>query len=165
MSRPFLSTLSGKNVWLREIDGDDLGRIVTWRNDPEISKCFFTKKLSLKSQKPWFRRYLKDRSDLTYIIAQTEDSTICGMIALYNIDGTKAEVGRTIVISDHRGHGYAGEALSLILKLAFETLRLDEVYLSVYAWNKPAIKMYRKAGFKVAAKGDVLVMVKYRGKK
>lgn len=46
-----------------------------------------------------------------------------------------------------RGRGVGESALRQLLTLAFNELSLDEVRLGVFAFNAPAIALYRKLGF------------------
>lgn len=46
------------------------------------------------------------------------------------------------------GRGYGTEALSLLIKYCFNTLNLYRVELEVFEFNKRAIKVYQKCGFK-----------------
>ncbi|MBU7025134.1 MAG: GNAT family N-acetyltransferase, partial [Theionarchaea archaeon] len=60
----------------------------------------------------------------------------------------KAELGIFIGEKKYWGKGYGTEAVRLGLKLAFEALNLNKVYLRAFINNKRAQKCYEKAGFK-----------------
>ena len=53
---------------------------------------------------------------------------------------------------DARGRGYGSEATRLVLDYAFTALGLSSVFLRVYAFNLAGIRVYEKAGFRVAAR-------------
>ena len=44
--------------------------------------------------------------------------------------------------------GYAYMGMKLVLKFAFENIKLNRVFLGVVEWNLAAIKLYEKIGFK-----------------
>ena len=48
---------------------------------------------------------------------------------------------------EHRGKGYASEAIDLLLELAFDHMNLNRIYLRVFTENQPAIKCYDRCGF------------------
>jgi RimJ/RimL family protein N-acetyltransferase len=45
--------------------------------------------------------------------------------------------------------GYGSEATELMVHYAFSTLNLNRIQLHVAKENKPAVKVYQKAGFKI----------------
>ena len=55
----------------------------------------------------------------------------------------------TIGERDAWGRGLGTEATRLMLGLAFDTLGLHRVGLTVFAFNERAIRSYRKAGFAI----------------
>ena len=56
--------------------------------------------------------------------------------------------------ADAHGKGYARTASEEILKIAFEVLGLERVYLYVSVENIAANKFYQKFGFKSEGKSD-----------
>jgi RimJ/RimL family protein N-acetyltransferase len=73
-----------------------------------------------------------------------------GHIELAAIDGDAgtAHVNRVLVGSpDARGRGVGGAAIRAVLRVAWERLRLVEVTLAVFAWNRAAIRCYEREGF------------------
>ena len=46
-----------------------------------------------------------------------------------------------------QGKGIASQATTTLLKIAFEDLNLERVYLNVLSDNKRAIRLYEKIGF------------------
>jgi len=55
--------------------------------------------------------------------------------------------------------GVGGEAIKLLMKHAFIDLNLESLYLSAYEYNKPARRLYEKAGFKFVGKRRNAVIV------
>ena len=58
-----------------------------------------------------------------------------------------AGLGRIAIAPQHRGKGYAGEMMALILARAFSYAWVHRVDLLVYSHNTAAIATYQKAGF------------------
>jgi RimJ/RimL family protein N-acetyltransferase len=58
-----------------------------------------------------------------------------------------SEIG--IIIGDKSAwnQGYGTESVRLLVKLGFETLNLNRIYLHVFETNPRAVKCYEKAGF------------------
>jgi RimJ/RimL family protein N-acetyltransferase len=78
-------------------------------------------------------------------------------IGTTNLDGIdrhhrKAEFGICIGEKDCWGKGYGTEATRLTLDYAFTVLGLHSVVLNVASYNEPAIRAYRRAGFREAGR-------------
>ena len=58
------------------------------------------------------------------------------------------EFGIMIGEKSYWNQGYGNEAVRLLLKLGFETMNLNRVFLRVFETNPRAIRAYEKAGFK-----------------
>ncbi|HET6872670.1 MAG TPA: GNAT family protein [Sporolactobacillaceae bacterium] len=96
---------------------------------------------------------VREQSDLSHVsfrIRTNEDDRLIGFVALFNIEWNNRCATMAIGIGDEkdRGKGYGAEALQLILNYAFNELNLHRVGLDVISYNQPAIRSYKRAGFK-----------------
>lgn len=150
--------IKGEKIDLRLIKEKDIELLRQWRN--AYSERFFTKDYITKAQqRQWYSKYSESIGrDLMFII-QLKDTTPIGTIALYNIDVTNriADFGRMLLIQEYEGQGYAKESVSLILKFAFETLKLWKVKAQVFLDNAKAIGMYSSCGFDSFARPIMLM--------
>ncbi|MGH2508259.1 MAG: GNAT family N-acetyltransferase, partial [Ktedonobacteraceae bacterium] len=48
---------------------------------------------------------------------------------------------------EHRGKGYASEAILLVLRYYFQEMRYQKVTVRVYSFNEPSIKLHEKLSF------------------
>lgn len=84
--------------------------------------------------------------------------TVCeqliGAISLEQISwsGKRAELRVFIGPEECRGRGYGTDAVGSILRIAFDEMGLNEVYLRVKRTNLRAIACYRKCGFRVSGR-------------
>lgn len=140
--------LEGKKIILRNAGSQDLDRMRIWRN--RYRKNFFNQnKLSGEKQWEWFEKYLKDKSDKMFII-QTKKGLPIGMIGLklVKLQDKVMELGRMILGErQFRHRGFASDSVRTLLKFAFKTLKLKEVFLEVFEKNWKAINLYRSCGF------------------
>ncbi|BGP51215.1 hypothetical protein JCM10450v2_007144 [Rhodotorula kratochvilovae] len=60
----------------------------------------------------------------------------------------KGEFG-CFIAAPHCGKGYATEAIEWVLEMAFVSYGLHRVEGGVFSWNKPALRVYEKAGFTI----------------
>lgn len=89
-----------------------------------------------------------------------EDDEHIGTISLKNIDflHRKAEYAISVRGKWH-GSGVAKKATEILVKYAFEELKLHKIYLNVLSDNIRAIKFYEKCGFQFEGefKDDLLL--------
>lgn len=140
----------GTRVRLRPLERRHLSSCVEWLNDPEITEHLsFSEPISMEGEQRWYEDLLRDKSTKVYAVETLQGEHI-GNLGLHDIDlhSRKTEFGIFIGKKDLWGKGYGTEAVLLALKLAFEGLNLNKVFLRVFTGNKRAQKCYEKAGFK-----------------
>ncbi|MFL6114929.1 MAG: GNAT family N-acetyltransferase [Catenulispora sp.] len=94
------------------------------------------------------RRPGPETLEFDLVIARREDDLMVGGInvtGVNQINGTFAYgVG---LISEHKGNGYAAEAVLLILRFMFYERRFQKCEAHVYDYNSASISLHRKLGF------------------
>lgn len=152
--------LVGTKINLRLITENDIEWLRQLRN--RYAGDFFTKdQITPQQQRAWYQKYSENVNDKMFII-QLKDSTPVGTIALYNINiaDRSAELGRTVLLAEHRGQGYMEEAIKILKVHAFENMRLWHIRLSVYLDNASAISLYHKCGFESTSRPIMLMEAK-----
>lgn len=84
---------------------------------------------------------------------------------IYEGDHGRLWLDRFFIDEHHQGKGLARMILPILLDRLYEEYVVDEIFLSVYETNKPAIHLYESLGFKFNGELDInneLVMVKKR---
>ena len=138
------------NIHLRPLEKKDAPLMLEWQQDPSIM-CFFrfdTSHASLATCEAFIAGADRDPSCRHYAIAD-EDDTYLGTISLKHIDplGGCAEYAICTRQCAH-GTGAALQATQALLRIAFEELELQRVYLNSLEENGRANAFYRKAGFR-----------------
>jgi RimJ/RimL family protein N-acetyltransferase len=129
----------------------DIKLRVKWLNNPKIFKFLSDKpvKTTLVKQKKWFADYLKsiDKKFFTILV----DEKPIGMMGLSDIDKVikKAEVFIWIGEDEYRGRGFGEQAMKYLIDYAFKKLQLRKLTLGVFEFNKHAVQVYKKLGFKI----------------
>ena len=138
--------ISDGKVSVRLFCRDDIALKVQWINDPSNHQYLhYDLPLEYDKTLQWFEgRNLAARLDCTI----EYDGVPVGLIGLLAIDrvNRKAEYYITIGSHEYKGKGIATTASRLILKYAFEQLKLNKVYLNVDAENRAACALYEKLG-------------------
>jgi RimJ/RimL family protein N-acetyltransferase len=145
--------LAGKNIILRPLKFEDLGKTNEWRNNLVLIKLTqgirFPK--TLEMDKDWFQVALNDKSNrnIYFGIDEIETNKFIGIIQLHNIDYISgiAEFGAFIGDIKFKGKGYGKESLNLVLRYAFNVLNLRKISLKVVSTNEIAITLYNHIGF------------------
>lgn len=86
----------------------------------------------------------------TFIYRIVLGGAMIGTVQLFKFDPEQksAVVGRFLIGDErNRSKGYGKQALREIVKLGFEEFGLNTVILSVFDFNRGAIRCYEKAGF------------------
>ncbi|MEO8246649.1 MAG: GNAT family protein [Chloroflexota bacterium] len=150
-ARP-VPTLRAARVYLRPAEKDDLERFVRWFADGQVTRYLALRApFSLAAEERWFEQMLgsQGKRDYHFVICLLEEGTPIGTAGLHGINGMEgnAEFGISIGEKAYWNQGYGTEALHAICDFGFGALRLERIYLQVYAPNKRAQRSYQKAGF------------------
>jgi RimJ/RimL family protein N-acetyltransferase len=124
--------------------------VTKWNYDTEIN-FYFSKRppLSQEQQHLWLEKTLNDSSKKKYIIIHQLNKKPIGMVSLMKISIPlqKAEFGITIGEKNYWGTGVAKAASNMLLHYAFQILKLEEIYLTVFKDNIRAIQFFNNIGF------------------
>lgn len=148
----------GQLVNLRAFTDDDIKLSVDFMNDMEIVLNLdddAPMPQSYETQKEWFEEMRKDKKsykDFFWAI-DTKEGKHIGGCGVNRMDGKNrvAMVGIYIGDRDYLGKGYGTDAMKVLLEFLFEEYNVNKVKLTVFGFNKRAIKSYEKCGFKTEA--------------
>jgi len=145
--------LVSDQIYLRPVVTTDATRAyVSWLNDPETTRYLESGGIqeTVDSIVAYIERY-QNRSDALFLAIVLKAGDIhVGNLKLEPINWRhhNAALGILIGAPEARGRGIGGEAIILLLRYSFDVLKLHRVALGVTADNLPAIRCYRKIGFK-----------------
>ncbi len=146
----YYKKIEGERLYLSPISVEDAALYTKWINDPAVSENLGNASMvvSLGAEK----KALETMADtgVNFAMVLKENDVLLGNISLNELNQLhrRAVLGIFIGEEEHRGKGYGGEAIQLLLGFAFETLNLHNVTLKVFSDNQPAVECYKKAGFK-----------------
>lgn len=137
-------------ITIRPITVEDTANVIRWRNNPAVLANFiYQKPFTEEDHLNWLNTKVFTGDTAQFIIEETASKTPIGSVYLRDIDKVhqKGEFGIFIGEDLARGKGYGTLATKLILQYAFQELKLNKVFLRVFADNPSAIACYKKAGF------------------
>src|SRR5690606_25565469 len=84
---------------------------------------------------------------LRLVICNQNEEAV-GAIDLFDFDPLHRRAGiGVMILAEHRSHGYASDAIELLLQYCQHTLQLHQVYCSIITTNLPSINLFTKAEF------------------
>ena len=144
--------MTGSQVYLRPLTGEDAAAFVPWINDAEVTRTLAVGAavMDRQAEQTWIEKTNASEHDVLFgIVVQGTDQLI-GLIGLNQIDfrHQSASLGMMIGEKSMWGKGYGTEATKLVVRYAFEELHLNRVQLHVYEYNLRGIRVYEKVGFR-----------------
>ncbi len=164
MTKRFVPTYQNNKVRLRLLEAADLPLTLSWRNQDNIRRWFFSSDvITLEGHKQWFQKYAERDDDFIFIFEEIDRNyDPVGQLSLYHIDWDQcsAEFGRLMIgKKEAAGKGLAVSATSLVLDIARREFGLREIYLEVFADNAAAVAVYKHCGFEIVSdENNVLKM-------
>ncbi len=155
--RPTHPPLTGKRVVLRFPTAADHDQ---WAKVREASREFLTPwepqwtadELEPAAWRRRLRRYreeLRQGSGAAFLIFEHQSGGLAGGISIGNIRYGVAQSGQIgyWMSQEHAGRGLMVEAVGLVLKHGFETLRLHRIEAACIPDNRRSVRVLEKAGF------------------
>jgi diamine N-acetyltransferase len=144
--------LKGQLIGLRAVEPSDLELLYQWENNPAVWHLSNT---LAPFSKHTLKEYIENAKHDIYVTKQlrliitTEKYGPIGCIDLFDFDPTNQRAGIGILIADaqHRGKGYASEALEILCNYCFSILHLHQLYCNINANNTASISLFMKCGF------------------
>lgn len=133
---------------LEEKDCDMLLRII---NDPDTERMLGGSSFPVSSvaQKDWLINKASGKNILRCAIVPADNNDVAvGTAMLTDIDEKNATAEIHIKLDlEVRHEGYGTQAINLLVKYAFEQLRLNCLYAKILEANIPSQKLFEKCGF------------------
>lgn len=142
----------GERIMLREFEQNDLGEMRKWITDPDSTRYLsdtFVVPQTWEQTAGFLDALLSGgKPGVHLVIADIMTGDYLGQCDLMNVTDYSRKAELAIVLGpEHQGKGYGGEAIELLLELAFCHLNLNRVHLRVSSQNARALICYERAGF------------------
>jgi RimJ/RimL family protein N-acetyltransferase len=148
-----IQKISGKKINLRVLEKNDLEKSLMWLKDTSINMYLSSNFRDYDREKElkWFEFIQNSNNDVVFAIEEKVSGLHIGNCSLDKINWERESCEMGIVIGDKNNwnKGFGSEAVKTITEFAFRKLGLQSVQLNVYKYNRRAIRVYRKCGFKL----------------
>ena len=141
----------GDLVRLRSFEPGDAERYRGWVNDPEIARLIDRAGPVGKAEhEAWYRALMASASAAVFAVDRLTDGAFIGIVWLYDMHPRHRRAEVRIVIGDKSGWGggYGTDALRVLARIAFGTLKLEKLWADVLVTNPRAARAFERAGFK-----------------
>lgn len=147
--------LVGARIRLTEMSEPDVIQFYDWfwNSPPERMTCWPVEPLTLDETIARFHAPPATNAPKRIAIRRIEDDVFVGRISYFNVNtrNRSAEIGY-LIGPDYRGHGYASDALTLLLNYLFHDLKLNRVHAQTGAFNGASISLLVRHGFQLEAR-------------
>lgn len=143
--------LAGDVIYLRPTEPEDLPLICKWANDPEIRQLTGeVLPMSMKKAAEFMEKVNTEKDRVWFSVVLKENDRVIGEAGLLRMFHPWRTTDLTLIIGekDCWGKGYGTEALLLLLDYAFGYLNFHRVSVGVVGFNKRALQVYEKVGFR-----------------
>jgi RimJ/RimL family protein N-acetyltransferase len=140
----------GALVRLRTFEPGDAERYRAWVNDPETARLIDRAGPVGKAEhEAWYRALMASPSAAVFAVDRLTDGAFVGIVWLYDIHPRHRRAEVRIMIGDKSawGGGYGTDALRVLTRIAFGTLKLERLWADVLATNPRAARAFERAGF------------------
>jgi diamine N-acetyltransferase len=144
-------------VRLRAVEPEDLELLYKWENEESNWRLSNTlapySRFVLKNYIAGSHKSLFETGQLRLMIDLHGEQRTVGTIDLFDFDHFHLRAGVGILVADDadRHKGYASAALACLVKYAFETLRLHQLWCNILSDNEESIRLFRNHGFSPCA--------------
>jgi len=143
--------LKGKKVSLRPIEPWDIDKILDWENN---HKNWRVSNTLVPFSKELITQYINSAQDIysvkqiRFIITQTDILSPIGSLDLFEFSPRHQRAGVGILIDEeHRGKGYAAEALTLLEDYALNTVGIRNLFCNILEDNTESQSLFEKVGY------------------
>lgn len=144
--------VSGERVAIGPLRRDLTALYLQWNNDLATSRTIgLSWPVTIEQESERYDARIHDPNAVWFTIYERQESRPVGLAWLYDIDHrhARASFGISIGNDGDRGRGFGTEATRLTLDYAFTALGLQNVMLTVLAFNSAGVSAYERAGFRV----------------
>lgn len=156
---------SNQEIYLRALEPSDIDILYKYENDKDVWRVSGT---TMPYSRYVLKKYIENSftdiyqsGQLRLMIVRGDDAI--GSIDIFDFDAHNSRAGIGIIIfnKEHRGKGYAGEALSQAMDYCFKTLAMHQIYCNIDSNNHDSLKLFQKHGFEIV--GTKKEWIKYNG--
>ena len=132
---------------------NDLKRLMSWVDSAHLNIVWASDKFSYPLDELQLESYFKtlnnDETIVFKVITKIEEKKEVVGHAELDINNLQVKISRLLISKKYRGKGFGKQMLVSLIKYIEENLIYNEICLTVFTFNIPAITLYKKIGFEI----------------
>jgi diamine N-acetyltransferase len=146
--------LKNEIIQLRAVEPEDLDRLYTWENDPQLwivgntrnpYSRYVLKQYILDSDKDIYETH-----QLRLMMVSIKTGETVGTVDLFDFDIHNSRIALGLFVDQtFQGQGYAKAALSAVEDYVFNFLKTNQLYCHIAESNTASRTMFEKEGYEV----------------
>lgn len=142
----------GKRIRLRAVEPEDAEFVFKSNLNSETARVldFVWPPQSIVATRDWAQRMAtaEFKDDKLFLVMEDNEGHTVGMISTHGMNRRVGYFSYALSVNvESRGHGYASEAIVLLLRYYFAELGYQKATATVYEYNPASIKLHEKLGF------------------
>jgi RimJ/RimL family protein N-acetyltransferase len=143
--------IAGQSVILRALEASDLDRCYKWMNDPVIVRTLKSRyPIPFQQEAAWLEDATTPSPVARYFaIERKDDRHHIGNASLHDIDWVSRTCWFGLFIGEPTAwnRGYGRDAVSTLVRFAFDEMNLHKVRINVFDYNEKARHLLESLGF------------------
>ncbi|HET8798870.1 MAG TPA: GNAT family protein, partial [Thermoanaerobaculia bacterium] len=143
--------IAGEHVILRAFEREDAERCYRWMNDPSIVRTLKTRyPIAFQNEMEWLERAMHpSASERHFAIERKDDRTHIGNASIHEIDWVSRTAAFGLFIGEPSAwnRGFGSDAVSTLVRFAFEEMNLQKLRINVFEYNDRAKHVLETHGF------------------
>src|SRR6185436_179817 len=143
--------IAGEHVILRAFERDDVERCYRWMNDPNIVRTLKTRyPIAFQNEQEWLERARHaSNNERHFAIERKDDRSHIGNASIHDIDWVSRNASFGLFIGEPSAwnRGFGGDAISTLVRFAFDDMNLMKLRINVFDYNDRAKHVLAGHGF------------------
>ncbi len=146
----------GAHIRLRAVEPDDWETFFRWNQDSDQARRLDFVHFPISAEAT--RKYIAERAgvrpaerpdDAYALVIEDAMGAAVGGIATHACDRRVGSFAYGLnVLPEHRGRGYATDAVRLVLRYMFRERRYQKCTIQVYDFNEASVRLHERLGFR-----------------
>jgi RimJ/RimL family protein N-acetyltransferase len=143
--------IAGEHVILRAFEPQDGERCYRWMNDPNIVRTLKSRyPIAFQNEIEWLQRAMQpDGTERHFAIERKDDRAHIGNASIHDIDWVSRTASFGLFIGEPTAwnKGFGSDAISTLVRFAFDEMNLQKLRINVFDYNDRAKHVLDTHGF------------------
>ncbi len=143
--------IAGEHVILRAFEPQDVERCYRWMNDPNIVRTLKSRyPIAFQNEVEWLERAMHPSfTERHFAIERKDDRSHIGNASIHDIEWVSRTAWFGLFIGEPAAwnRGFGSDAISTLMRFAFEEMNLTKLRINIFDYNEKAKHVLTTHGF------------------